>query len=385
MFTSRRLFVLYCLLAFLNLALQDWPLIAWGFKRLYSVLEWCRGTAWHWSARLRWDIVFAIGWLGMVQINEYAIGLVCLLLVCFGLFSRLMHWKPVAYEAFFKIGGSAGIAFLFLGGTLITLANKGARPWSGIPDYLASRAPLPTVPMPPFSSAVWPYLRFPLPTGVIVHRTTSQEWHLLAHMSRPQTIAAGPKATPSVIAQPDAEVAVWFSIGDDTANSILVLDSDSEIPDLRCVAPFTCWSETAITQLGSPISIDFSGKKSRRLFFSLANLSDVAVAKSDIIITLSPMPIVTTATEATAQLKGLSLRRPDGGGVRNNFSTEYNEQQTATFLPFGRSKDYYDFTADLYLSDEATVSDARIVFRVSASNLKRHQIVIPFHIVHGSR
>ena len=42
-------------------------------------------TLWHWSARWPWEAICSIGWLGMIAVNEYAIGLVFLAVFAFGL------------------------------------------------------------------------------------------------------------------------------------------------------------------------------------------------------------------------------------------------------------------------------------------------------------
>ena len=159
-------------------------LVLWGFfmdmekakrARLLALPARLPGAAWDWGARTSWEILFSVGWLGMVQINEYAAGLICLALFAFGVFSRLMH------------STKAGAVWKIIGGTLIpigcmtmfttTLANKGDKPWSPtlalIDAKMAARVPLPSDPDPLSPSPT-------LPANLKIERTSQAVWIELA-------------------------------------------------------------------------------------------------------------------------------------------------------------------------------------------------------------
>jgi len=140
----------FAILAMVNFVLQDWATVAAIGLALWHLFRYVTITLWHWSATWSWDFLFGVGWLGMIQINEYAIGLGCLALFSFGLFSRLMHWALLGNGPALKSILSILIVAFFSFMCLITLANKGDKAWSGIPDYLASRVPLESIQLPAF-------------------------------------------------------------------------------------------------------------------------------------------------------------------------------------------------------------------------------------------
>jgi hypothetical protein len=76
----------------------------------------------------------------MVAVNEYAIGVGFLSAATFGAISRVIHWRSSNNT---KPIWVVGILIAFCFALLITMANKGDKQWSGIPDYLVSRIPLP--------------------------------------------------------------------------------------------------------------------------------------------------------------------------------------------------------------------------------------------------
>jgi hypothetical protein len=148
---------IFTVLAALNFILQDWPTTKSGLRRLWRSLCWVVLTAWHWSATWSWEAVCSIGWLGMVTVNEYAIGLCFLSAAAFGAFSKLCHRKSKDgnWQGATAIGTTA-IVIGFVLAVLVTIANKGNKSWSPtmslIDSRLAERVPL--TPFPEFSPHV---------------------------------------------------------------------------------------------------------------------------------------------------------------------------------------------------------------------------------------
>ena len=107
----------------------------------------------------------------MVTTGEYVISLAFLTLATVVALSLTAHWNPDSSKPHLLRG--LGIALVLCVSALlilVTLANKGDKPWSNIPIYLASFIPLPGPPYiddPDYAH----YLRVPLPKGVTVEHT----------------------------------------------------------------------------------------------------------------------------------------------------------------------------------------------------------------------
>jgi len=164
---------LFTIFAVINFAAQAWPLTIAFMQRLWRVLRWIAITSWHWSATVPWDVLFGLGWLGMVQINEYAFGLACLAFLCFGLLSRLLHAE--SESSFRTVGGSLGIAVLFIVLGIMTVANKGEKPWSPTANLIDSRL-AERVHLLPLAASLSPSL-----PKITIERTSSTEWAAVQH------------------------------------------------------------------------------------------------------------------------------------------------------------------------------------------------------------
>jgi hypothetical protein len=193
--TAVWIFIIFAVVSF---ALQDGPLIVASMRHAWRGIRWVTSTSWHWGATVPWDVSFGLGWLGMVQLSEYAIGLACLGFVCFGLFSRLCHRQFKENGILIKSFGSAVIVLLFYGMLILTIANKGDRPWSPmlnlIDGRLASHVPLPPGPEPLS-------LRVSLPSGMTLARTSKATWDAVRQeradaLQHPRTPIPGPAPTP---------------------------------------------------------------------------------------------------------------------------------------------------------------------------------------------
>ena len=121
---------------------------------------------WRWTATWKWDGIFSAGWGLMLASGEYALSLVCLGLATLGAFSGVTQWcrdakKSISMKVVSLIG-IAGIAAMLV---LVTIANKGDKPWSPtlilIDSRLAERVPLPSPPFPDLAFAA-PLCRRPI-------------------------------------------------------------------------------------------------------------------------------------------------------------------------------------------------------------------------------
>jgi hypothetical protein len=156
---------IYVVLAVANFALQDWKTVKAIFSWFWNGLRWTVVGIWHWSATWSWEAVCSIGWLGMLAVNEYAIGLCLLSAAALGAISKLLHWKPLDYSRVpRKALGMLAIPVAFILAVLMTLANKRDKPWSPTKDwidaYMATSVPLPIPAFPQFS------LTLPPPLGI---------------------------------------------------------------------------------------------------------------------------------------------------------------------------------------------------------------------------
>jgi len=117
----------------------------------------------------------------MVTMGEYALALAFLALGTGGALSLTGHWRPHSSRPrLLRVSGIVLVLSLCGLLVLVTLANKGDKPWSNIPTYLASFIPLPAPPYidePDYDH----YLRIPFPKGVYLQPTDSR---LLAKLDR---------------------------------------------------------------------------------------------------------------------------------------------------------------------------------------------------------
>jgi hypothetical protein len=357
---AMRMFLLF---AVVNFALQDWHLIRLVLRWLWRIVRWLTVAAWEWGARTSWEILFSVGWLGMIQINEYAFGLVCLALFSFGIFSRLMHSVSVGLT--WKIVGGCLIPVLSVAMLLTTVANKGDKPWSPTLDLIdsrwAARKPLPDP-------------AFPLPRTWVLPPASLSETSQAAQDTLRRQLATlnkppEPQRLDSAHLPPEATIAVWFAVGDDKAMAIMMRRSDT--PVINCVGgPFTCYGENELKSVR--VDVDFTGKKTRRLFFAVANTSETIISRETAYVALDiPNP---------SDLRGLSLTTPTPSQKLTEAGVEFFPAQNQDILPYSRTKTPLDFVADLTL-DGNTISDVDVVFRIYAPNLSVVSITAHLHIV----
>ncbi len=105
----------------------------------WTPVHWTSVWFWHWSASWPLELIFSVGWGVLLGSGEYLLSLSCLGLATVGAISMIVHWQPPhknvrtarGLRVIAVFGGSALL-------TLVTLANKGDKPWSNVPDYLVS-------------------------------------------------------------------------------------------------------------------------------------------------------------------------------------------------------------------------------------------------------
>jgi hypothetical protein len=105
---------------------------------------------WDWIATWSWETICSVGWGIMLGSGEYLLSLIFLGLATLVAISLVDHWEP-SDRKHSRYTRGATVLFIFAACglmTLVTLANKGDKSWSHIPDYLASLVPLPSPPYP---------------------------------------------------------------------------------------------------------------------------------------------------------------------------------------------------------------------------------------------
>jgi hypothetical protein len=173
----------------------------------------------------------------------------------------------------------------------------------------------------------------------------------------------------------DASLVVYVSIGDDTADGPAVLPDPfgSVAPTMRCVPPFQCYSEDAVTKLMQPILVDFTKKRTRRLFFSVANISDVPVPKPFIKIVLHRREDGGEPQNATINAQGANV-------VTHSHGLEFGPESTRDLLPYRRNNSMYVYAVDLTIGDDPS-PEVLVFFRIFSNNLPNHDINVPFHLL----
>jgi hypothetical protein len=144
----------------------------------------------------------------MISFNEYGIGLCFLFAAAFGAFSKLLHWIPKSGSGkSTKVPGAVAIVIGFVLAVLVTIANKGEKPWSPMLDLIdtrmAERVPLPPDPALRFYRDSWPYTRIALLPGIKIARTSQGYWQQLGIEIREQRI----KLPALPVPKPESETA----------------------------------------------------------------------------------------------------------------------------------------------------------------------------------
>jgi hypothetical protein len=93
---------------------------------------------WHWMGkRWRWEVIFSLGWLGMLKIGEYGIALGLLALSGLAAVSKIAHWEGIATLAgltkLIRLSGYVTVLFVFLILLIVTVDTKGLAKWSHVP------------------------------------------------------------------------------------------------------------------------------------------------------------------------------------------------------------------------------------------------------------
>ncbi|HYM77334.1 MAG TPA: hypothetical protein VE377_15270 [Candidatus Dormibacteraeota bacterium] len=354
---------IYIVLAVLNFTLQDWPLfrpiIFWSWR----AIRWTVITVWHWSATWSWEAVCSIGWLGMVTVNEYAIGLCFLAAAALGALSKLVHWKPDRDRPFAKALGVTAIGVGFVLATLVTIANKGDRSWSPmlnlIDSRIAMRIPLPSLPPSPSP-----------PTAPRVFHTSKAEWTAIAAAQK-ELEAARQKAPASTQPQPpqiiqDAEIAVGLAVTSDINVSNIPMDHDmtgKTMPDFRCIG-LPCHDEEYLKRTLTEIPL--SDKNEARLLFIVEDIS----------ITSIPHPIVSLSVDphSVVNANAISLYANGERGIDHPYA-ELPGANAVEILPYKRSLIGYLYLFDIKVSD-SSVTEFRLVATIVAANLPMHAVGI---------
>jgi hypothetical protein len=351
-------------------------LVLWGMftdleaakrRRILSVVPLVGGWAkwaWDWGARTSWEILFSVGWLGLVEINEYAGGLFCLAFFAFGMFSRLMHSTKAG--SVLKITGSVVIVLGFFTLFTTTLANKGSKPWSPtlnlVDAKLADRIPIPGAPVFPSKLSI--------PSAPAITRVSPATWIDLR--SQISTKVA-PQRQPAIEARPDAKVDVALVVGDDDATSArMVADIGNSIPQFQCVTPFVCFKESDLSNQW--ITLDVTKQKKKRVLWAVANVSDATVSKPTVIVELDASVSGFPNDVTIAAMPGAIA------GPHNGKAIEFAPPNTNDILPYKRSSSPIDFGADIIVGDNPT-TDFRVIFRIYAENLTVHIVMANIHLV----
>jgi len=309
----------------------------------------------------------------MLASGEYLLSLCSLGIAALGAISQVVHWEPTEDKVSKKSGAFLSIAGMCALMILVTVANKGDKPWSPtlllIDSSLASRmpvAPSPTWRAPtPSVPRDFKNVHTEKSTWVVLQRELEelrkQEQHTRVGLSAP-------------LPQPEGEVDVALAVGDDTSSVPLLKQDRRTIgtsgPSFDCRSPFVCYTEV---QLKVPVSLYFVGKKYRRLFFLVGNKSEVQITKETVKINLS--------ADDMATLKGISLYMPNQArDSQQHIGVEYTPNQTFDILPYRRANTPTQFVADLDVSED-TIKDFIVVFTIFAANLTAHIVPFVIHIV----
>jgi hypothetical protein len=171
------------------------------------------------------------------------------------------------------------------------------------------------------------------------------------------------------IQAPEAEAKVFLNVAFGNDDAISTLSYTSDDPHMRCAPSFVCYAEDQ--SISGPIQLDFTGKDRRRIFFSVANISQVLIQRYMITINLD---------EKDPKGHGLSLHRADQPKANlTQMGVEWKQAEVQDIVPFSKGKTFMDFVVDVEASKDST-TDFSLNFKILGPNLPAHFIAVPFHI-----
>jgi hypothetical protein len=175
-------------------------------ERFFSFVFWPAILAWHWGAKWSWTGICSLGWLGMVTLSEYGVGIFFLTLATFGAISKVCHEGSKTH----KILKVFMILTAFILAVVMTATNKADKPWSPtfnlVDSRLAERRPWPI----PWS----PTPKWTIPAAAPIATTPAGAWKALqeqlAEEKHPR-IAAPPAPVIQVVQPEKAHVEFTFT------------------------------------------------------------------------------------------------------------------------------------------------------------------------------
>ena len=176
---------------------------------------------------------------------------------------------------------------------------------------------------------------------------------------------------------PEASTTIWFAIGDDDSAGTFMMQLDqrmrqSKSPVVNCVGGFTCYSEDQLKT--NRIDVDFTSKKTRRLFFAIGNTSETTISQYNVSFNLS--------ADSVSDLHGMSLVAVEGQKISQT-AVEFQQNSVLDILPYSRTHTLTGFSVDLTVEDNLT-SNVTVVVRMFAPNLTLVEVPVFLHIVKRS-
>ena len=192
-----------------------------------------------------------------------------------------------------------------------------------------------------------------------------ERWTVSSRPALATTQAPSPKIE-------DGKVFINLALGDDNAASARSYASDD--PHMKCGPPFVCYAQDQ--PITGPILLDFTGKKQKRVFFSIANTGNVVIQHYMVTGALS---------RADGQPPhGISIYRAgEGHGSETANGVEWHQNEVQDLVPISKSKGFTDFTIDIVANEDCDL-DFSLGLKIFGPNLPSQQLVVQFRIVRSS-